>query len=90
MNYFGETGIDSSELVERGGLSYEANSKVPFTGLSTSKYKSGGILEKIYFKNGIKDGLWTAYYSNGQLVSKVLMKMVLKKDFKKHIIKMEY
>ena len=74
MNYFGETGIDSSKLVERGGLSYEANSKVPFTGLSTSKYKSGGILEKIYFKNGIKDGLWTTYYSNGQLVSKVLMK----------------
>ena len=66
----GENEVDSSKLVERGGLTYEVNSETPFTGISFTKYGDGQIHEKAEFKNGKRDGPSEKHHENGQLRSK--------------------
>ena len=56
-------GEDYSNLVERplySNVYYKKFSDVPFTGKVTG-------LQKGYLKNGVRHGLWIAYWDNGQL-----------------------
>ena len=51
------------DLVERNGLYYKNFTDVPFTGKVEGKSQGS-------FKNGKKVGVWTTYWSNGQLLDK--------------------
>ena len=51
------------DLVKRNGLYFKKFSDTPFTGKVTGK-------EQGNFKNGVKEGAWTRYHKNGQLMSK--------------------
>tara|TARA_A200000113_G_C8630415_1_gene279019 strand:- start:21 stop:440 length:420 start_codon:yes stop_codon:yes gene_type:complete len=55
--------VDSKDLVYRDGLFYEKFSDKPFTGKSTGK-KQGKI------KKGKREGKWSEYYDNGQLMER--------------------
>jgi len=59
-------GKEVSYLQERGGISYEVNSEIPFTGKLVEKYWSGQKQSEANFKNGKLEGLATLWYQNGQ------------------------
>ena len=64
----GETEVDSSKLVERGGLTYEVNSETLFTGVSVNKHENGQIESSITYKVGKE--IYRSeyhYHENGQL-----------------------
>ena len=58
------------QLVERGGLIYEVNSQIPFTGSNEWFYEDGQLQRKRNYKDGKEDGLYESYHENGQLKSK--------------------
>ena len=55
------------QLVERGGLIYEVNSQIPFTGSNEWFYEDGQLQRKRNYKDGKEDGLYESYHENGQL-----------------------
>jgi antitoxin component YwqK of YwqJK toxin-antitoxin module len=55
-----------SSLQDRGGVKYEINSEVGFTGKYVEKYENGQKSLEIHYKDGMKDGLDTSWYKNGQ------------------------
>ena len=52
------------DLVKRDGLYYKKFSDVPFSGKISGYNKKGAIV------NGVREGAWVDYWSNGQLWSK--------------------
>mgnify|MGYP006140496487 CR=1 FL=1 len=64
---------NDKNLVERGGLHYEINSQVPFTGVGVKEVKKIDFIDeykKTDFKDGKKDGIEEIYWKNNQLKSK--------------------
>ncbi len=55
--------VTMDDLVERDGLYYKRFTDVPFDGEVTGK-------EQGSFSDGMKDGPWVSYWTNGQLLSK--------------------
>ena len=58
--------VDASKLVQKGGLTYERNSKTPFTGLMVAKHENGQKWMEGTFKDGKPEGLGTRWHKNGQ------------------------
>jgi antitoxin component YwqK of YwqJK toxin-antitoxin module len=48
-------------------LTYEINSRTPFSGMSIQYYENGQWKDKTNYKDGKKEGLSQTYYSNGQV-----------------------
>ena len=63
---YGGNVVDKSNLVERGGLMYEVNSKTPFTGTAVIYYENGQTAEEGEYREGKQHGNWTAWHENGQ------------------------
>ena len=64
--------VPSSDLVERQGVTYEINSKTPFTGIAVEVveyHENGQLTFKSNYKDGIEDGLQETYHDNGQLMT---------------------
>ena len=60
--------IPSHLLIKNGGLSFEKNSREPFTGVSVKYHKNGQAEEKITFKAGKEISKITFdYHENGEL-----------------------
>ena len=68
--------IQSDQLVERQGITYEVNSQTPFTGISVEYYldtiiknefEERVLKTRIIFKDGIREGLYESFHLNGQL-----------------------
>ena len=49
-----EGAVDAPKWVKRGGLTYEANSETPFTGVVVEKHESGQKMLEGTFKDGKK------------------------------------
>jgi antitoxin component YwqK of YwqJK toxin-antitoxin module len=77
MRYTNHT-INQSVLVKRDSIHYKKNSKIPYTGFFIS-YQTDGYtklpyikdgkktkVEEGYFKNGVKHGEYTLWWTNGQ------------------------
>ena len=58
--------IDGSTLIEKGGLMYAPGSDKPYSGDAVWHYNSEVNRKEGTFKNGVPDGVWTKWYSNGQ------------------------
>ena len=69
----GENEVDSSKLVERGGLTYEVNSETPFTGVLV-EYDNKKLRVKRSYREGKLNGPSLNYHSNGQSKEKVTYK----------------
>ena len=59
--------VDFDQLEERDGIAYEPNEEKPYTGDAVRKYPNGQTKEEVTYKDGIKDGLRTAWYENGRM-----------------------
>ena len=70
----GQKTVDASKLVERDGLTYEGDSKTPFTGVAISKYYSGQKMKEATYKDGKREGLMTWWHENGQKLSETTYK----------------
>jgi antitoxin component YwqK of YwqJK toxin-antitoxin module len=57
--------VDKSKIVVRGGLVYELNSEVPFTGVAVKFYADGLKYVEIKYTDGVEDRS-TVWYWNGQ------------------------
>ena len=57
--------INFDQLQKRDGLFYMVNNKEPFTGEIVS-YVQGKVEFEGNVQNGLKEGIWIYYYSNGQ------------------------
>jgi len=55
-----------TSLQDRGGVKYEINSEVGFTGRLVKKYENGQKKEETNYKDGKKDGVFTFWFENGQ------------------------
>jgi len=55
-----------SSLQDRGGVKYEINSEVGFTGVYVEYYEDGQKKVEEHLKLGKRDGLLTRWYENGQ------------------------
>jgi antitoxin component YwqK of YwqJK toxin-antitoxin module len=53
-------------LHKRGGIVYKEGSQDPYTGDSKSIYENGNPYVKAEFKDGKLDGIYIAFYANGQ------------------------
>ena len=62
--------ISSNQLNIRNDITYEINSRSPFTGFGVQHYNSGELRSKTSYKNGKLDGEICVYYPNGNLKSK--------------------
>ena len=74
-----EPEVPSIYLQERGGVYYEVNSTIPFTGKNRTKSEGYGIT-LIYvdtYKEGLRDGLQTIF-RDGKLIEKTIYKDGLK------------
>ena len=58
--------INENSLVERNGIIYALNSNKPFIGKFFSFYKNRQKKKKGYFKEGVLNGNYTEWFSNGQ------------------------
>ena len=56
--------IDFNVLIFRNGVFFKKFSDEPFTGKVTGEQQD-------FLKNGIKEGYWSRYYENGQLIDKI-------------------
>ena len=69
------TGISEGKeipyLQDRNGIKYEVNSETPYTGKSVKYYINGQKDWEGYLKNGGRVGLWTEWWRNGQIRSKI-------------------
>jgi len=52
---------------ERGGLIYSINDPLSFSGKFFTSYSNGQYETHQSYKNGLKDGEWSAWHENGQL-----------------------
>jgi antitoxin component YwqK of YwqJK toxin-antitoxin module len=57
--------VDKTQIEERDGLFYNVNDTDPFTGTFKRSYENGDYIESNYL-DGIKHGLKTRWYENGQ------------------------
>ena len=55
-----------SYLQDRGGVWYEKNTEVPFTGVLVETYDDGQKWIEKHYKDGKGDGVSTIWYENGQ------------------------
>ena len=62
--------VDQDDLVERDGLWYEKFSKEPYTGEMVDWSEEGQLVERGFYENGLKIGLWEKYYGNGNIQEK--------------------
>jgi hypothetical protein len=64
------TGFSGGKVVtylqDRGGVKYEVNTEVPFTGVYVEKWDNGQKKKEEHYRDGKLDGLWTIWYENGQ------------------------
>ncbi|HJL63800.1 MAG TPA: hypothetical protein QGH36_06350 [Candidatus Marinimicrobia bacterium] len=63
-----------TKLVERDGVFYTKNTNKPYTGKVFSLYGDGNKKDEGILKDGIPDGLTTAWYENGQKSAEVKFK----------------
>ena len=59
--------VPLEQTVVRNGITYEVNSKEPFTGTTVSYHENGQYEYKEKYKDGEVDGPWESYFENGQL-----------------------
>ena len=59
--------VPAYQMVERGGVWYEVNSTIPFSGTTVRYHNNGQLKEKMNFKEGKIDGLSKSFHKNGQL-----------------------
>ena len=59
--------LSSDQLVEINGLSYEVNSRTPFTGRLIDFYENGQLEKQEIYQDGALNGSRETYYANGQL-----------------------
>jgi len=69
--------INFDQLQNRDGLFYMVNDKEPFTGEIVS-YLQGKVEFEGNVQNGLKEGLWIYYYTNGQKMKEGVYKDGLK------------
>jgi len=55
-----------TSLQDRGGVKYEINSEVGFTGRLVKKYRNEQKKLEGNYKDGKEEGLWTEWHKNGQ------------------------
>ncbi len=56
-----------NRLIEReGGLQYEPGHEQPFTGKFISRYANGQIEKEVHYKDGLTEGLFTAWHANAR------------------------
>ncbi len=58
--------VDRDSIEERNGLYYQTNESEPYSGWTKKMYDSGQVQGLAQFKDGERDGLFTAWYENGQ------------------------
>ena len=65
------TGFSGEKVVtylqDRGGVMYEPNTEVPFTGVLVKKYDNGQKKKEEHYKDGKEDGLLTWWNWNGNI-----------------------
>ena len=66
--------VDASELVPKGGLTYEVNSETPFTGVVVAKHENGQKRLEVTYKDGKLEGLSLWWHENGQKKSEATYK----------------
>jgi antitoxin component YwqK of YwqJK toxin-antitoxin module len=57
---------NQTEYQEIEGILYENYPETPYEGLLTIYYKNGSIEEKLYYRNGLKDGSRNTFHENGK------------------------
>ncbi|WP_158704104.1 toxin-antitoxin system YwqK family antitoxin [Victivallis lenta] len=65
---FGKRSVHRDTLVERDGITYEANSQTPYSGYATDSFANGEKI-KFEYKNGKLNGPYISYAASGQIVS---------------------
>jgi antitoxin component YwqK of YwqJK toxin-antitoxin module len=70
--WFDNKTINKNQLLNRGGISYEINQSIPFTGRVIKKYDSGQLMFEDNYKNGKQHGLSKSWYDNGQKISETI------------------
>jgi antitoxin component YwqK of YwqJK toxin-antitoxin module len=64
----GEKVVDSTPLVNRDDLWYEANSDEPFTGREVWYWPNGNTKDEMLWRDGMPHGKSTTWYENGQKI----------------------
>lgn len=57
---------NQSGYQEVDGVLYKSYPEEPFEGLLTLHYEDGSVEEKLYYRNGLKDGSRNTFHENGQ------------------------
>jgi antitoxin component YwqK of YwqJK toxin-antitoxin module len=78
------TGFSGEKVVtylqDRGGVMYEPNTEVPFTGVLVKKYDNGQNKKEEHYKDGKEDELCTSWFEHGQKSWKKTTRMGNKMD----------
>ena len=64
-----EKEIDATNLVERNGKTYKINSDKTYSGKVIKKSENGQFIFVGQYDDGLKNGKWINYFSNGQISS---------------------
>ena len=59
--------INNESLIDRNGVKYEKDSQSPYTGQVFELHDNGNKSLEGNYKDGIKDGLWSKWYSSGNI-----------------------
>ena len=62
----GEKEVPETNLVKRGGITYQVNSDKPFKGTTVAYYGNGQVMTRKSYKDGQFHGLVETFYGNGQ------------------------
>ena len=73
-SYFYSEEISSDKIVMRGGIVYEINSTIPFSGTVLVFRDDGQLKNRENYRDGVRDGLLENFHENGQLSGKGYMK----------------
>jgi len=70
MPCYGESVIDEDEIQVREGLAYNMNAETPFTGKVVDTFHTGQLQLQFAYKDGLKHGASTTWYTNGRIRTK--------------------
>ena len=57
---------NQTEHQEIEGVLYKNYPETPYEGLLTIYYENGSVEEKLYYRNGLKDGSRNTFHENGK------------------------
>ena len=61
---------NQTEHQEIEGVLYKNYPETPYEGLLTIYYENGSVEEKLYYRNGLKDGSRNTFHENGKTIFK--------------------